>query len=322
MAITAYPQGVSSFGIPVIGSGSSVPVSTGQYFFVSNSPLKVGQDATTRGKTPTDPFKTIAYAVTQCTANRSDVIVVMPGHVETITSATSFTITKAGISIIGLGVGSNRPTIQYTTATTASLVISAANVFIQNVIFDMAVGAVDAIAVGITLTGANFRLFDCKVTMADASNQGVVFLSVGSGASDCHVSGLRLDATAGAGAAEAILFAAAVAGFRMNDSYIAGDFSNAVLYCTSTNHATEMRVSRNALWQRNGTAKAVINLTNSSTGLFEYNTLEGTTWTTVADAIANTTSVSMRFVENYGGDDSAGFADKSALLTPAVGTIS
>lgn len=71
---------------------------------------------------------TISAALTNCVANRGDIIYVLPGYTETVTSA--LTISKAGVSVIGLGNGTLRPTI------TGNGTIDAVNITAANVTFD------------------------------------------------------------------------------------------------------------------------------------------------------------------------------------------
>ena len=82
--------------------------------------------------TATDALATIAAANTLCTASKGDYIVCGPGHAETITAAAGISLTKAGVTLLGLGRGTNRPTIGVGTATTATFKITAANVAVQN----------------------------------------------------------------------------------------------------------------------------------------------------------------------------------------------
>jgi len=63
MGLTQFPNGISSFGIPVIG-GSQIPVTTGTYFFVDDS----GSNAND-GLDPDHPVATIEYAFGLCTAD-------------------------------------------------------------------------------------------------------------------------------------------------------------------------------------------------------------------------------------------------------------
>ena len=104
-------------------------------------------------------FDTIDAAVSACSANRGDVIYVMPGHTETLSTATSLNLDIASITIIGLGEGNNRPKITLDTAITTTIPVSAANITIKNVIFSA--NFADIVSV-FTLTAANnFKLDGC-----------------------------------------------------------------------------------------------------------------------------------------------------------------
>jgi hypothetical protein len=105
----------------------------GKVFYVSSV---IGSNNNTGlGDPLKDSLATIDYAVGLTTANKGDIIVVAPDHVETITAAAGIDADVAGISIIGLGNGTNRPTITIGTATTATARINAANVKIANLRF-------------------------------------------------------------------------------------------------------------------------------------------------------------------------------------------
>lgn len=128
MGLTHHPEGVSSFGIPVLGGGD-IPATLGNVFFVHSG---TGSNGNSGG--PEDPFATIDYAINQCTASQADTILLLPGHAETLTAASAITCDVAGIRIIGLGEGANRPTLTFGTSTAASVVISAANTVIRNIV--------------------------------------------------------------------------------------------------------------------------------------------------------------------------------------------
>src|SRR4051812_7269513 len=82
--------------------------STGKRFFVDSV---TGTDSVGAGQNPDTPFATISFALTQCTASKGDIIYVMPGHAEAIAAAGTLACSVIGVSIIGLGNGSNRPSI-------------------------------------------------------------------------------------------------------------------------------------------------------------------------------------------------------------------
>jgi hypothetical protein len=107
----------------------------GRVFWVSNaSTIQTGQRGGSNGNKGTfdAPFGTLEYALGQCTANRGDIIFIKPGHAENVTSATSLNFDTAGVSIIGLGTGSSRPTFTFTTANTATIPVTADNMSVSN----------------------------------------------------------------------------------------------------------------------------------------------------------------------------------------------
>lgn len=132
-----------------------IPATTGTTYFVSST---LG-NAANGGKSPTDALATITGALAKCTASVGDVIVVMPGHVETLSGAGALALNVAGVSIIGLGNHSNRPTLTlHTTATT--IAASAANVTLRNIRVATDVDAVvkmfNVTAAGVTLDAVDF----------------------------------------------------------------------------------------------------------------------------------------------------------------------
>jgi hypothetical protein len=82
------------------------------------------------------PFATLMGAQAQMMSSPpqvwNDVLMVKPGHYENITNATAFQITESGLTIVGLGVGADRPTWNFNTANTAVMNIVASNVVFQN----------------------------------------------------------------------------------------------------------------------------------------------------------------------------------------------
>lgn len=106
-------------------------------------------------------------------AHRQDVILLAPGHAETVSGATSILLDIAGVTIIGLGEGSNRPTITFNTATTASIPVSAANITIKNVI--LTANFADIVAPFTLTTAKNFTLEGCYIK-ATAANVNFLYV--------------------------------------------------------------------------------------------------------------------------------------------------
>ena len=127
-----FNGGVTIRGIPI------TQAHPGKVFYVNNSSVLVeggvgGSDG--NPGTYQRPYSTLDYAIGKCTAGRGDIIFIMPGHAETVSSATALNLDVAGVAIIGLGFGSSRPTFTLNTADTATIPVSAANISVKNVVF-------------------------------------------------------------------------------------------------------------------------------------------------------------------------------------------
>jgi hypothetical protein len=103
------------------------------------------------------PYATIDAAVGACTANKGDIIMVKAGHVETVTAAAGLALDVAGISIVGLGNKRNRPQVNFTTAVSASMKVTAANIYVENIRFT---GGIDALTNPIHVDAADFTMTD------------------------------------------------------------------------------------------------------------------------------------------------------------------
>lgn len=149
MGLTHYPDGVSSFGMPVLGGPL---MTTGQVFFV-DSGHSMASDSVGHG-TVDRPYATINYAVGKCFANNSDHIVVMPGHTETISGASALLADVAGVTIVGVGYGAARPVLSFT-ATSSTFDVTAASLTMNNFLLT---GDVDAIVTMMNVSAADCTL--------------------------------------------------------------------------------------------------------------------------------------------------------------------
>ena len=153
MGLTNYPNGITSFGVPVLGGSGEV--TTGDILFVDSTATNATDG--NLGDSPESPLATLNGALTRATANNGDIVYLMPGHAEDVTSATSHVIDKAGIKFIGLGVGDNRTTFTYT-AVGGSFECDAANTEIYNFRF---FSSISAVVVGVNVDADNTGFFAC-----------------------------------------------------------------------------------------------------------------------------------------------------------------
>jgi hypothetical protein len=162
MVMDNFPNGITSRGIPVVGTGGgagaygggNIPATSGNYWFVSSV---TGNNGNTGSFDR--PFATLAFACTNTALAANDVIVAMPSHAETVTAAGGITLSAAGVRVVGLGNGDGRPKITFATYTTASWLISGANCSIDNIV---GVAGLNSLANPFDITGN-----DCTITNLD-----------------------------------------------------------------------------------------------------------------------------------------------------------
>ena len=162
-------------GAPLLPGGGAIPLAM-NYLFVNNATGFNGSDG--NAGTMDAPFATLNAALVVASATGtyptgSVVILVGQGHAETITGNTGIAFNVAGIQIIGLGTGANRPTFTFTTANTNRIAVTAANIKIQNLVF---IGNFLSIAT-LFLVGAapGFIIDSCAFRDTDATHG---FLSI------------------------------------------------------------------------------------------------------------------------------------------------
>ena len=154
-----YPNGFAS-GVTIRG----IPLRQthpGEVFWVNNaSVLPKGAITGSNGNDGSflAPFSTITYALTQCTANRGDIIMLGAGHNELVSTAAAagLTLNVAGTAIVGTGVGSMRSAISSMLADT-TIDITAANMSFSNISFEAGLAAV---ATGLNIGAVDGLSFD------------------------------------------------------------------------------------------------------------------------------------------------------------------
>jgi hypothetical protein len=128
------------------------------------------------GSSPRNPVAAVEEALDRVSANRGDVIFVMPGHTQTYTDDVVWDV--AGVTIMGLGKGTSRPTFIIGDAAGESLDITGANIHVENCIFRSGIDAqtwmVGIRAVDVTIKSCDFREF--------TAIQPLILLDIGAGA--------------------------------------------------------------------------------------------------------------------------------------------
>jgi len=300
MSLTNFPNGVTSFGVPVIGSGGQIPSSTGSYFFVHSGTGNAGN----AGKTTKKPMATIDQAINKCTANKGDVIIVMPGHAEVLGAAGAITADVAGITIVGLGVGTSRPKLTFSAAT-STFIISAANVTIDNLYLDMA-DTVDAVAQAFDVGAANCTIKNVDVLMSTVTYQATSCIITDVNCGNLKVLNCKFLAP-DVGANEAINLTGVTDGVEIKNCVVAGDFAVAPIHNPTGNVLTNLLIS-DCVLKNDQAGDFALELVSASTGFLVRNFYHTSALATAVDPGA---CFSLECYACHG-------VDKNGLLTPAV----
>lgn len=221
----AGPGGMISFNQPVqFQKGIAERIGRGKVFYVDSNNGSANND----GLTPDTALITIDAAIGKCTANRGDVIYVLPKHAETIAAATSLVADIAGISIIGLGHGSARPTLTFTAAA-STISITVANVKLQN--FKLISNYTNGVAVGITLgaSAEGAQLIDIEMQETANTKEWLIGISVAAGCDQVLIDGFKYYGIAGGSTTQVIKFVGASDYSIVRNFLIYADASGAVI---------------------------------------------------------------------------------------------
>jgi len=275
MGLTTFPNGVSSMGMPVIGGAHTT---TGSVWFVDSA---TGSNGNT-GKDKDHPFAGIDYAVGQCTANKGDIIYVMPGHTEDIANATTIVLDVAGISIIGIGRGLDVPEITWSN-NSGEIIITGEGTYIENINFK---SSVTAVVTGVDVDAHYVTFQGCKWDYDASGDDFLIFLDI-DGYDYTSVLNCEFRAQpATAGANDAI---------RLDDNeftnisgnLFTGDFATCAILSEGKAGVTNMIINNTFYLDDTGAASNGIDINVNTTGLLAYNnicTLYGTNCDTIIDA--------------------------------------
>jgi hypothetical protein len=205
--------------------------STGKRFYVSSA---TGSDAAGQGGSPTAPFASVDYAIGKCTTLQGDIIYVMPGHSEAYTAANGWDADVAGISIIGLGRGDNRPHFHFDD-TDATVAIGAAGVTVKNLRFLAGIAAV-VIGVDVEAAATGAIIENCDWYWSGTTTYCFVLgLQFNAGASRGAVRNCRfLGEPATAGCTAAIAITGAVHNLEISKCEFMGDYGEACVQQDTT----------------------------------------------------------------------------------------
>lgn len=253
-----------------------------------------GSDTANSGTTPDKPVATLAKAITLVTANNNDIIVLLPGHTETTTA--SIALSKAGVTILGVGDGLRMPAITGN-GTIDVINVTGANCTIENVNFPAPL--TDAATSDINIAAAGVTVRNTRHLGSVATENKVDIITVTSAGDDFLIEGVKMFNTV-VDCVSAISVEGACARGVIRDCVIQGQFSTAVLMDEAT--ATLLTIQRN-IFKNTKAATAVITFTTgNSTGVMSFNHCSGRHTTIASNIVAGT---GMDFFENRAVEEAA-----------------
>lgn len=181
-----------------------------------------------QGSSRVFPTLVAAHADSAVVAARGDVILILPGHTETVSTANGITISKSGLSIIGLGNGAARATFTFTTVVTASLDISGANTLIQNIRF---VNGIDNQTDMNSVTASDVTFDNCEWIISDGTNGAAIGILTAATATRLKVTNSRFvgPATNAGTTCAACIQHEAGTDYVIENNYFTGKMTQAIL---------------------------------------------------------------------------------------------
>ncbi len=268
------------------------------------------------------PFATLNYAITQ--ASNYDIIMVKPGHAETISAAAGLTIGKS-VAIVGFGTGSSRPTFTWSTATSTATV-TANDVAIQNCLF-LGNAATTFVATAFSIANAQvatgFTVENCEFRDVDATHGFVACVTVGTTANIGD--GLRFagnkvfrNLTSPPAANTAVVVNSIIDRLEFENNYIVNLTANNNIALGLATGASDMtnvsiRGNRTASVNTGTTAGELFSTSSSASDGLVSDNYSGHL---AATGLLGPVNTKLKFIQNF--CHITGAADKSALINPAA----
>lgn len=313
-------------GMPVSGE---LPLCVGKVLFVSSSK---GNDTEYDGLTKDKPYATIDKAIAMST--HDDMIILMPGHTEAITTTAVFNVDKDHLTIWGMGEYDRRPSFNITTASGNRVVVSGANCRLHNI--KITAGTTKAVQVALYVEDKGAKITNCHFEEGastgtshtkDAFQRVILTGATANEADGLTVQNCVIDAPSSL-KTSAIEIGAVMDDIALINNRIAANCATgtfAPIYCAATGLIKNWTVMANTITNTFATTTApgikILGEAAGSNGVIAYNLIaQGSsdlaTFQTNTILISATGTGQWIVAENY----VCGKIQKSGVLCPAVVT--
>jgi hypothetical protein len=268
MPMTHYPSGfaggVSIRNVPVLNTHA------GKVFWVDSNR---GGDGN-RG-TVDRPLASLTKALSLADADSGTVIICKPKHAETITGAGGLAFNKAGVTVVGMGFGNQRPRFLMDGGTSVTALITAADTTLNNLRF---AGGHNGITTCFGVTAVNATLEDIEIEDNTTDEHFLAIISATGAdntADGLTVRGLKW-VTPDAGATDIISFTGSCNRLTVEDSFYCADAATGAgfVLCATGKVLTGLKFMRNVMICGNTSTDMFIdNDATTNTGVAAYNLL-------------------------------------------------
>lgn len=199
-------------------------------------------------------------------ADSYDTIIVLPGHAETISGATSLVMDVVGIQIIGIGEGTARPRLTLS-ANLSTISVTVASTRLQNMwIICTKTSGGSAVAITVAAGGDGIVLRDIVMEETSADTEIVIGISIANLCHDVLIEDFKFFGTLGGGDVSAIDFVGASDRSVVRNCWLHGDWSASMI--DGLQSASEGVLYENIhFYQDDAGAGLGIQESNTSTGL-------------------------------------------------------
>jgi hypothetical protein len=245
-----------------------------------------------------------------------DFVVCLPGHVENVSDATTFSAALlAGTRIIGVGRGAAMPTFTWT-ATAGQWLVSVADVQISGI--RIAPIGITAVVLPISVTAADFALTFCEVVVSTTAIAPANVVTLSATALRANISGNTFRGLAASVPTTIITVAGAVTDVTISDNEFNCPAVAATGHVNVTGAALGLKIFRNNMYNTAAASTVCISLAAAvSDGHVADNR-----FCILANGVASATGITfgagslVKANQNYCSDEPA----RSGVLSPVVVT--
>jgi hypothetical protein len=248
---------------------------------------------------------TLNAGLARCRAGKGDVVVVLPGHAENVSTADFFTSLVSGTQIVGVApIGSTlMPTFTFT-ATAATFLLDVVNVTLSGLKF--AVG-IDEVVNMVNISADGCNISNCYFQVGTASTMDCDTPLIISGGTDVTIDNNRFVGTSTAVNTNIIsVTGTGVNGFRICNNFIHASVPSSGLILLSGT-ATGFQIDNNVIHNVSGTAPTgIAHADTALVGTINDNRIAFTTDITVltgAISAAGVATASVRSISNFACDE-------------------